>query len=137
MHRVRSMASLLHVGTCILHAAQAGNTNYSAAPAVSQGFYVHPAKQTITFQDDHRRLVRPAADHAERHGQLRPRGEPRYYYADGLLCLRQHGSLLIGGSCILQASQSGSSGLRRGIACHAGIAVHLAHQSITVIPTWP
>ena len=37
------------VGTCIIAANQAGNTNYSAAPQVSQSFPVSKGSQTITF----------------------------------------------------------------------------------------
>jgi len=43
-------------------------------------------------------------------------------------------SLLIGGSCILQASQSGSSVYGAALPVTQVVAVHLAHQSITFTP---
>ena len=42
-------ASLLIPGVCVIKATQAGNADYAAAPAVSEGFAVSKATQTITF----------------------------------------------------------------------------------------
>jgi len=42
-------ASFSAPGTCIIQAAQAGNTKYAAAPSVSQSFTVNGKVQTITF----------------------------------------------------------------------------------------
>ena len=44
-----STVTLLAVGTCTITAAQAGNTDYVAAPTVSQSFTVHHTPQTISF----------------------------------------------------------------------------------------
>jgi hypothetical protein len=41
--------TLVKGGTCTVQAAQAGNTDYAAAPPVTQGFSVTPANQTIAF----------------------------------------------------------------------------------------
>jgi hypothetical protein len=41
--------TLIGVGKCTIHATQAGDANYSAAPALSQSFQVTKAHQTITF----------------------------------------------------------------------------------------
>jgi uncharacterized protein (TIGR03437 family) len=41
--------TLVAGGTCTIQAAQAGNTQYSAATVVSRSFTVTPASQTITF----------------------------------------------------------------------------------------
>ena len=41
--------TVLTVGTCSITASQAGNANYNAATAVTQGFTVSQATQTITF----------------------------------------------------------------------------------------
>jgi uncharacterized repeat protein (TIGR03803 family) len=40
---------LVTVGTCMIQATQAGNTDYTAAPPVEQSFQVEQANQTITF----------------------------------------------------------------------------------------
>ncbi len=41
--------SLLTVGTCVINANQAGNTNYNAAPQLQQSFAVAKGDQTIVF----------------------------------------------------------------------------------------
>jgi hypothetical protein len=43
-------ATLLTSGTCTVVASQAGNTEWAAAPNVTQSFTVHHAGQTITFK---------------------------------------------------------------------------------------
>jgi hypothetical protein len=42
-------ASFLIAGTCDIHATQAGNATYAAAPLLAVGIDVHPILQTITF----------------------------------------------------------------------------------------
>jgi len=129
-----SMASLLTVGTCILHAAQAGNPSYTAAATVSQGFYVHPATQTVTFP------TITGAWYALSQITLSATASsgltvslatttPTVCSVSG-----NTASLLIGGSCILQASQSGSSVYGAALPVTQVVAVHLAHQSITFTP---
>jgi hypothetical protein len=44
-----SNVSLTGVGTCVIDAHQAGNTDYSAAPEVKQRFSILPGGQVITF----------------------------------------------------------------------------------------
>ncbi|HEY0307473.1 MAG TPA: Ig-like domain-containing protein, partial [Acidobacteriaceae bacterium] len=44
-----STLTITGAGTVTITASQAGNTNYSAAPSVSQTLVVNPAAQTITF----------------------------------------------------------------------------------------
>jgi len=44
-----STVTMVGVGTCTINANQPGNTNYNAAPQVSQSFAVAKAAQTITF----------------------------------------------------------------------------------------
>jgi streptogramin lyase len=41
--------TLVAVGTCTIEATQAGNANYTTAPAVTQSFQITKASQTITF----------------------------------------------------------------------------------------
>jgi hypothetical protein len=43
--------TILGVGTCTIAASQAGNTNYNAAPTVSQSFLVTKGSQVIVFPD--------------------------------------------------------------------------------------
>ncbi|MHB8448261.1 MAG: beta strand repeat-containing protein [Rudaea sp.] len=44
-----STVTIVSAGTCTIAANQAGNTNYSAAPTVSDNITINPASQTITF----------------------------------------------------------------------------------------
>ena len=44
-------ASFIAAGTCTIHANQAGNTTYAAAPQVAQSFTVNKEPQTITFNN--------------------------------------------------------------------------------------
>jgi hypothetical protein len=44
-----SMVTLVAVGTCMIQATQAGNSNWAAATPVNQGFQVMQGNQTITF----------------------------------------------------------------------------------------
>ena len=127
-------ASLLTPGTCILHAAQAGNSNYSAAPAVSQGFYVHPAQQTITFP------TIAGAWYALQQITLSATASSglavSFATTTPTVCTvsGNTASLLIGGSCILQATQAGNAFYGAATPVTQVVAAHLAHQSITVTP---
>jgi len=129
-----STASLLTVGTCILHAAQAGNSNYSAAPTVSQGFYVHPAQQTITFP------TIAGAWYALQQITLSATASSglavSFATTTPTVCTvsGNTASLLIGGSCILQATQAGNAFYGAATPVTQVVAAHLAHQSITVTP---
>ena len=129
-----STASLLTPGTCILHAAQAGNSNYSAAPAVSQGFYVHPAQQTITFK------TITGAWYALQQITLSATASSglavSFSTTTPTVCTVSGNtvSLLIGGSCILQATQAGNALYGAALPVTQVVVVHLAHQSITVTP---
>ncbi len=44
-----STVTTVAAGLCTITASQAGNTDYAAAPPVTQSFQVNPAAQTITF----------------------------------------------------------------------------------------
>ena len=44
-----SVVTTVAAGLCTITASQAGNTDYAAAPPVTQSFQVNPAAQTITF----------------------------------------------------------------------------------------
>ena len=127
-------ASLLTPGTCILHAAQTGNSNYSAAPTVSQGFYVHPAQQTITFPTITGARyalsqVTLAATSSSGLAVSFATTTPTVCTVSGSTA-----SLLIGGSCILQATQAGNALYGAALPVTQVLVVHLAHQSITFTP---
>jgi len=129
-----STASLLAPGTCILHAAQAGNSNYAAATSVSQGFYVHPASQTITFP------TITGAWYALQQITLSATASSglavSFASTTPTVCTvsGNTASLLIAGSCILHASQTGSTVYAAALPVTQVVAVHLAHQGITVTP---
>ena len=127
-------ASLLASGTCVLHAAQAGNSNYTAAATVLQGFYVHPALQTITFS------TITGAWYALSQITLSATASSgltvSFASTTPTVCTvsGNTASLLIAGSCILKATQAGSSLYAAATPVTQVVVVHLAHQSITVTP---
>jgi len=127
-------ASLLTPGTCILHASQTGNPSYTAAAMVSQGFYVHPASQTITFP------TITGAWYALSQITLSATASSglavSFATTTPTVCsvAGNTASLLIAGSCILQATQTGSTVYAAALPVTQVVAAHLAHQSITFTP---
>jgi ribosomal protein S11 len=126
-----SMLSLLIEGTCTVHAAQAGNSDYSAAPTVTQSFAVHLAPQTITF---------PAITGTEYAlGQVTLTATassslPVTYTSLTTAVCSVSGataSLLIQGTCILRASQAGNNAYSAAPMVVADFAVHFVSQTIT------
>jgi hypothetical protein len=129
-----STASLLTEGTCILHASQTGNPSYTAAAMVSQGFYVHPASQTITFPTISGawyalQQITLSATASSGLAVSFATTTPTVCSVSG-----NTASLLIAGSCILQATQTGSTVYAAALPVTQVVAAHLAHQSITFTP---
>jgi len=127
-------ASLLTSGTCVIHATQAGNTLYFAAPLVSQSFTVAKVSQTISFPTitgAHYALSNVTLGATASSGLT-----VSFATTTPTVCSVAGNtvSLLIAGSCILQATQTGSSVYAAALPVTQVVAVHLAHQSITVTP---
>jgi cytochrome c oxidase assembly protein Cox11 len=126
-----STASLLSEDTCYLHASQAGNANYAAAPTVLQSFVVHPAPQTITFPaitGTHYALGQVTLT------ATASSGLPVTYTSLTLTVCTVSGStasLLIEGTCYLHASQAGNAVYAEAPTATQNFAVSLAPQSIT------
>jgi hypothetical protein len=123
-------ASLLTGGTCYLHASQAGNADYAAAPTVTQDPTVHFVSQTITFPaitGTHYALgqVTPTATASS--------GLPITYTSMTPTICTVSGStvsLLIGGVCYLHASQAGNAVYSAAPTILQDFAVSLAPQTI-------
>jgi uncharacterized protein (TIGR03437 family) len=101
--------TLVSAGTCTIQATQPGNSNYAPAPAVSQHFTVTPASQTITFG---------AISHQALGTGLLPltatasSGLAVTFKSTTLPVCTVSGSiltLLIRGTCTIQASQAGAA----------------------------
>ena len=124
-------ASLLTSGTCVIHATQAGNTDYSAAPLVSQNFTVTKAPQTITFptitatQYAATALPLSAAASSGLSVSL-VSTTPTVCTLSGTTA-----SLLMEGTCIIQATQTGNATYAAAPMVQQNIVVHLAAQTIT------
>jgi hypothetical protein len=127
-------ASLLTAGTCVIHATQTGNAAYFAAPLVSQSFTVAKAPQTIAFP------VITGVWYALSQINLSATASSgltvSFATTTPTVCslAGNTASLLIAGSCILQVSQTGSTVYTAALPVTQVVAVHLAHQSITVTP---
>ena len=126
-----STLSLLTAGTCIVHASQAGNADYSAAPATAQSFAVHLAPQTISFT--------PITGTQYASSSLMLSATASSGLAVGFtsttptVCTVAGAtlSLLISGTCIVQASQAGSTAYAAAPTVAQSFAVHLAPQTIS------
>lgn len=100
--------SLLTSGNCTLNAAQPGNSNYAAAPLVSQTFWVYHAPQTITFNAIPGQVVNvPLTLKATASSGL----AVTYTSSTASVCTVSGAAatLLAAGTCTLQANQAGNS----------------------------
>ena len=120
-------ASLLTAGTCYMHASQAGNADYTAAPTVAQDFAVHLVPQTITFPaitGTHYALgqVTPAATASSGLAVT-------YNSASTGVCTVAGStvSLLTAGACYLHAAQAGNAVYAAAPTLLEEFAVKAAH----------
>jgi ribosomal protein S11 len=123
--------SLLIQGTCIVHAAQAGNASWAAAPTVTQSFAVSLAPQTITFTPI------TGTQHAASQLTLAATATSgltvTFTSATATVCSVSGStlSLLIPGTCIVHAAQAGNTTYAAATTQVQSFAVTLAPQTIT------
>jgi CSLREA domain-containing protein len=125
-----STLSLLTPGTCIVQALQAGNSVYAKAPTQEQSFGVFIAPQTIRFT--------PITGTQYAGTQLPLSATPSSTLpvtlssTTPLVCSVSGStlSLVIAGTCIVQASQAGSVVYAAAPTVTQSFAVHLAPQTI-------
>jgi hypothetical protein len=124
-------ASLLTAGTCVLHASQAGNSDYSAAPTVAQSFAVHAVPQTMTFP------AISGTQYALSQLTLSATASSglavSFSSTTPTVCTVSGStvSLLIAGTCVLHAAQAGNSVYAVAPAVTQSFAVHLIAQTMT------
>jgi ribosomal protein S11 len=124
-------ATLLFPGTCVVHAAQAGNSDYAAAPTVAEDFTVQKAQQTITFP--------PVTGTQYALGQVTLTATASSGLAVGYTSLTPTvctvsgatASLLITGTCIVRAAQTGSALYSAASLVAQSFAVALNPQTIS------
>ena len=124
-------ASMLTTGTCVIHATQAGNTMYSAAPLVSQDILVRSFSQTIAFPaitaTEYALLQLPLSATASSGLTVAfASTTPAVCTVSGTTA-----SLLMAGSCILHATQAGNAVYAAATPVTQVVVVHLAAQRIT------
>jgi ribosomal protein S11 len=128
-----STLSLLIQGTCIVHATQAGNNVYAAAPPAGQSFSVNGASQTITFtpitgtQYALTQLTLSATASSSLPVTFSSTTTSVCTVAGNTL------SLLTAGACVIQASQAGNTVYATATAAQS-IGVHLVSQTISSFP---
>jgi streptogramin lyase len=125
------MASMIAAGPCTIQASQPGNNEYSAAPNVSQSFMVNAqAQQTITF----------AAIAAQNVGTTLNLSATAssglavsFSSTTPAICTVSGGaaSLIAGGNCIIEASQTGNGQYAAAPNVFRLFAVNLFPQTIT------
>ncbi|MGA3372636.1 MAG: hypothetical protein ABSC48_12850 [Terracidiphilus sp.] len=125
--------SLLIPGTCIVHAAQAGNTTYAAAPTQVQSFAVNLAPQTITF------TAITGKQYATTQVPLTATASSgltvTFSSTTTTICTVAGStlSLLTPGTCIVHAAQAGNSVYASATTAQS-FAVSLDPQTITFTP---
>jgi hypothetical protein len=129
-------ATMLTSGTCTIQATQAGNSSYAAAPPVSQSFTVNAATQTITFTNPGAQTVgTPLTLSATASSNL----AVSYSSLTTPVCTvsGSTATMLIAGTCTIQASQAGNSSYLPATSSSQTFTVNLESQSITfnTIPT--
>jgi ribosomal protein S11 len=124
-------ASLLVPGTCVLHAAQAGNSDYSPAPTLAQDFTVVKAQQSITFP------AITGTQYALSKVTLTATASSSlavaYTSTTPTVCTvsGSTASLLASGTCVLHANQAGNTLYAAASMVAQSFSVHLIAQTIT------
>jgi len=125
---------MLTTGTCVIHASVGGNNVYSVAPQASQNISVQLAPQAITF---------PAITGTQYAASTLPLSATT---SSGLtvslasitptICTvtSTTASLLMQGTCAVQATQTGNSTYAAATRVQQKFAVHLAPQTIAFAP---
>jgi hypothetical protein len=124
-------ASLLVPGTCVLHAAQAGNSDYSPAPTLAQDFTVVKAQQSITFPaitGTQYALSKVTLTATAISGLA-----VTYTSTTPTVCTvsGSTASLLAPGTCVLHANQAGNTLYAAASMVAQSFSVHLISQTIT------
>jgi DNA-binding beta-propeller fold protein YncE len=124
-------ATLLIPGACVIHATQAGNAEYSAAPMVAVAFAVSKATQTITFPTvtgTHNALTSLNLAATASSGLA-----VVFTSATTSVCTisATTATLLQQGTCIVKANQAGSTLYTYAPTVQQSIVVHLVPQTIS------
>ncbi|HEY2970617.1 MAG TPA: FG-GAP-like repeat-containing protein, partial [Casimicrobiaceae bacterium] len=118
-------------GTCIIQASQAGNGNYNAAPNINQSFTVAKAAQTITFGTLAGKTYgnSPFTVSATASSGL----AVTFSSTTTAVCTVSGGTvtLVTGGTCTIQAAQSGNGQYLAAANVSQSFAVAKANQTIT------
>jgi len=116
-------------GSCNVVANQAGNSNYSAAPAVSQSFLINKANQTLTFSVIAAKtygdapFIPPASTTS---------GLAATFTVDTNCTLSGSTVTLTGaGTCGITAAQAGDSNYNAASSLYQTVTINKANQTIT------
>ncbi|MGD0830537.1 MAG: Ig-like domain repeat protein [Terracidiphilus sp.] len=126
-----STASMLTAGECVIHATQGGNSFYSNAPTVSQDIFITAQSQTISFPAITATLS--AASTLPLSATATSGLTVSFSSSTPAVCTVSGttASLLTAGTCIVQATQSGSGAYAAAPTVQQNLAVHLATQTIS------
>lgn len=123
--------TIVAAGTCTIQASQAGNASYAAALTVNQTFTVAKAAQTIAFAALPGKTygAAPFAISASASSGL----PVNFVSATTAVCTVSGATVTIvaGGTCTIQARQSGNGNFNAATSVNQGFAVAKAAQSIT------
>ena len=126
-----SLVAPIGAGTCAIQATQAGDTNYTAAPSVTQRFAVTPSSQAITFGPlvDQPFGTAPFTLNATASSGL----TVTFASSTASVCTVAGATvtLVAGGTCTIRASQAGSGAYAAAPAVTQQFSVTPAAQTTT------
>ena len=126
-----AIVTLVSVGVCTIQATQPGNTGYAAAPPVSRNFNVTPSNQTVTFGV----LSNQAFGSAPFTVSATASSGLAVSFASTTapVCTVTGATvtLLIGGTCTIQATQAGNAGYAAATPVSRSFTVTAVSQTVT------
>ncbi|HRK19326.1 MAG TPA: Ig-like domain-containing protein, partial [Hyphomicrobiaceae bacterium] len=126
--------TIVTAGSCVIAADQAGNTNFSAAPQVTQTVAIGPAAQTITFGAQASQTFVPSGTFAISPLATASSGlTPTYSSLSTGVCTVSGTTVTIvtAGSCVIAADQAGNTNFSAAPQVTQTVAIGPAAQTIT------
>jgi len=132
--------TIVTAGSCVIAADQAGNTNFSAAPQVTQTVAIGPAAQTITFGAQASQTFVPSGTFAISPLATASSGlTPTYSSLSTGVCTVSGTTVTIvtAGSCVIAADQAGNTNFSAAPQVTQTVAIGPAAQTISFSPPPP
>jgi hypothetical protein len=133
-----STVTILSGGTCTIAANQAGDSNYNAAPTVSDNITINPASQTISFPNPGAQTYSPSGSFGV--SATATSGLTVTFTSTTPGACTVAGStvtIVAAGTCSINADQSGNANYNAAPTVSDNITINQASQTITFTSTPP